>query len=274
MVSSLTLTPFKDLLIATDTWKTQRKWVHAAMAASHQSHFNGHIENEVKRWLVTLLVDPGQFHANTRELTGRIINTLAWDDAGQGRAYGESALATLKQMSISGPVVNALTPLWHLADLVRHNPWRTYEVGREAAQRAWWARSLRASKARFLRGDLPADTWAYRYCAQLAAGENATLEQDNSEEDFAACMLGFQCLVGVITLSGPMQFFLMAMALHPEWLARCQEELDRVCGDRMPTVADAPHLPTVRACLKETLRWRPGVPLGKLTKSCLAGVRR
>ncbi|KAF6811936.1 Fumitremorgin C synthase 1 [Colletotrichum musicola] len=253
---------YSALMDRHDTWKFQRKWVHAAMAAAHQQHFYGHIESEVKRWLVTLLLDPEKFHGNTRELTGRIISRLAWDDARQGKAYGDSAIETLTQMSVSGPVVNTLTPLWHLADLVRYNPWRSYEVNREKNQRAWWLRSFRLAKARYRKGELPTDTWTYRYFEQLQKAGNETLVQSDKDEDFAACMLGFQCLVGVVTISGPMQFFLMCMALHPEWLQKCQEEIDRVCGDRMPTRDDFAELPTVRACLKETLRWRSGVPLG------------
>ncbi|KZL87592.1 cytochrome p450 [Colletotrichum incanum] len=253
---------YSALMDRHDTWKYQRKWVHAAMAAAHQHHFYGHIENEVKRWLVALLLDPDKFHSNTREMTGRIISRLAWDDSTQGRAYGDSAIETLTRMSVSGPIVNTMTPLWHLADLVRYNPWREFEVNRVKNQRAWWLQSFRLAKARFRKGDLPADTWTYRYFAQLEAGGNKTLQQDEREEDFAACMLGFQCLVGVVTISGPLQFFLMCMALHPEWLKKCQDEIDRVCGDRMPSREDFAELPTVRACLKETLRWRSGVPLG------------
>ncbi|KAK1966912.1 cytochrome P450 [Colletotrichum sublineola] len=253
---------YSALMDRNDTWKYQRKWVHAAMAAAHQHHFYGNIDNEVKRWLVTLLLDPEKFHSNTREMTGRIMSRISWDDSTQGKAYGDSAIETLTRMSVSGPIVNTVTPLWHLADLVRYNPWRKFEVNRVKNQRAWWLLSFRLAKARFRKGDLPADTWAYRYFEQLVAGGNKTLEQDEKEEDVAACMLGFQCLVGVVTISGPMQFFLMCMALYPEWLKKCQEEIDRVCGDRMPTRDDFAELPTVRACLKETLRWRSGVPLG------------
>ncbi|GJC90720.1 cytochrome P450 monooxygenase psoD [Colletotrichum liriopes] len=218
---------YSALMDRHDTWKYQRKWVHAAMAAAYQHHFYGHIENEVKRWLVTLLLDPEKFHSNTREMTGRIISRLAWDDSTQGIAYGDSAIETLTRMSVSGPIVNTMTPLWHLADLVRYNPWREFEVNRVKNQRAWWLQSFRLAKARFCKGELPADTWAYRYFAQLKAGGNKTLKQDEKEEDFAACMLGFQCLVGVVTISGPLQFFLMCMALHPEWLKKCQDEIDR-----------------------------------------------
>ncbi|KAF9877043.1 cytochrome p450 [Colletotrichum karsti] len=234
---------YSALMDRHDTWKYQRKWVHAAMASAHQHHFYGHIENEVKRWLVTLLLDPEKFHGNTRELTGRIISRLAWDDASLGKAYGDSAIETLTH-------------------LIRYNPWRMFEVNREKNQRAWWLRSFRLAKARYRRGELPNDTWTYRYFEQLQQSGNKTLVQSDKDEDFAACMLGFQCLVGVVTISGPLQFFLMCMALHPKWLKKCQEEIDRVCGNRMPTRDDFAELPTVRACLKETLRWRSGVPLG------------
>ncbi|KAI0125637.1 cytochrome P450 [Xylariales sp. AK1849] len=248
------------LMDRNDTWTRQRKWVHAAMAEFHQAHFYGVIENEVRRYLAVLLLDPAKFHANTREHCGRVMSRLAWDDAAQGKANGDSADCTLTQMSVSGPIVNTMTPLWAIPWAL--NPWKKFERARENEQRAWWLDSFQTSKARFLRGKLPTDTWSYRYFSGLQKTGNVDLVQDAKEEEFASCMLGFQNLVGVITICGPLQFFLMAMTLHPEWQRKAQEEIDRVCGDRMPTTADIADLPTVRACLKETLRWRSGVPLG------------
>jgi len=43
---------------------------------------------------------------------------------------------------------------------------------------------------------------------------------------------------------------------------KVQEEIDRVCGDRLPTVDDMPNLPVLRATVKETVRWRQATPLG------------
>jgi hypothetical protein len=230
------------------------------MADFHRNHFYGVIEVEVKRYLAVLMLDPAKFHANTREHCGRIMSRLAWDDAAIGKENGDSADRTLTQMSVSGPLVNTMTPLWHLPWAL--NPWKKYERNREDIQRAWWLASFQVAKQRFLRGELPKNTWSHRYFTGLQKQGNITLEQNTEEEEFASCMLGFQNLVGVITICGPLQFFLMAMLLHPEWQRKAQEEIDRVCGNRMPTTADMPHLPTVRACLKETLRWRSGVPLG------------
>jgi cytochrome P450 len=55
----------------------------------------------------------------------------------------------------------------------------------------------------------------------------------------------------------------MAMALHPSLQKRVQDEIDRVVGtDRLPTYEDRPSLPMVEAVVRETLRWRPVLPLG------------
>jgi len=53
------------------------------------------------------------------------------------------------------------------------------------------------------------------------------------------------------------------MLAYPETQARAHVELDAVVGrSRLPTFADLPHLPYIRAMVKETLRWRPLSPLG------------
>ena len=55
----------------------------------------------------------------------------------------------------------------------------------------------------------------------------------------------------------------MAMVLHPHVQKLAHEELDRVIGsDRIPTIADKDSLPFVNAVIKETMRWRPALPLG------------
>jgi len=58
---------------------------------------------------------------------------------------------------------------------------------------------------------------------------------------------------------------MLAMALYPDVMRKAQLEIDVVVGGgRLPTFADAPKLPYLRAMVKEVLRWRPVTPLGKL----------
>lgn len=52
------------------------------------------------------------------------------------------------------------------------------------------------------------------------------------------------------------------MILHPEVVKIAQEELDRVCGSRFPTLDDEENLPYIRACVKESMRWMPTAILG------------
>lgn len=53
------------------------------------------------------------------------------------------------------------------------------------------------------------------------------------------------------------------MVTYPDIQKRAQEELDSVVGrTRVPTFSDLPHLPYIRAMVKEALRWRPVDPLG------------
>jgi cytochrome P450 len=59
-----------------------------------------------------------------------------------------------------------------------------------------------------------------------------------------------------------MSWWALAMLAYPETQARAHAELDAVIGrTRLPTFADYPHLPYIRAMVKELLRWRPIVPI-------------
>ena len=52
------------------------------------------------------------------------------------------------------------------------------------------------------------------------------------------------------------------MVYHPEWQSKAQDEIDEACHGSMPSLADMPKLPILRACIKESMRWRPNVPTG------------
>ena len=52
--------------------------------------------------------------------------------------------------------------------------------------------------------------------------------------------------------------------MYPEVLRKAQAEIDAVVGiNRLPDFNDRPYLPYVNAIIKETMRWKLVVPLGK-----------
>lgn len=247
----------------TETWRAQRKFVHTALASSHQSHYNGHIDREVRRYLAKLLLNPADFFLSTRELTGRVMAQLTWDDPQQGPQHGREAVETLTQMSVHSNITNAMPFIWHIADWVGHNPWRKFESEREGRMTTRWRHSFRTARRRFIEGTLAEDSWTYRYFQQLREGGNGKLELSEEEEKIAVGMLGFGCMVGVVTIGTPLMYFLMAMALNQSWQAKVRDEIEAACGGRMPGIEDYEKLPTLRACIKEALRWRSSVPMGE-----------
>ncbi|KAL4912096.1 cytochrome P450 [Aspergillus aurantiobrunneus] len=76
-------------------------------------------------------------------------------------------------------------------------------------------------------------------------------------DDEGAYVIGTLFEAGSGTTAAAMMSFCLTMCHHPEWQSKMQDELDHQVGDRMPEFEDIPQLPTVRAVIKEVLRWRP-----------------
>jgi cytochrome P450 len=65
------------------------------------------------------------------------------------------------------------------------------------------------------------------------------------------------------TSATAMQTIILNICLFPEWQKRMQEEIDAI--GRMPDCDDSSRLPTVRAVIKESMRWRPVLSGGSST---------
>jgi cytochrome P450 len=64
---------------------------------------------------------------------------------------------------------------------------------------------------------------------------------------------------GTDTTRESLDQFLAAAIVWPDWVKRCRDELDRICGanaERLPTAQDAPNLPLIKAAVKEVIRWK------------------
>lgn len=83
-------------------------------------------------------------------------------------------------------------------------------------------------------------------------------EKSGLTDPQAAYVMGTLFEAGAGTSKAALCSFLLALVHHPPWLARMHAEVDAVVGpDRLPQFSDLPSLPVTRACMKETLRWRP-----------------
>ncbi|KAF8484313.1 cytochrome P450 [Gautieria morchelliformis] len=79
----------------------------------------------------------------------------------------------------------------------------------------------------------------------------------------AAWLAGIMFSAGAETTTASVASFLIAMIHYPQVMQKAQAQIDKIVGrDRVPTFADRPHLPYIRALVKELLRWRPAGPMG------------
>lgn len=87
-------------------------------------------------------------------------------------------------------------------------------------------------------------------------------DAEGFSDEQAGYIAGNLLEAGADTTAAQLTGFVQAMLLFPEVQKKAQEELDRVCGDRFPTMDDWDDLPYIRACVKETNRWMPTAILG------------
>lgn len=221
---------------------------------STNHRYYGIMEHEAKRWIYRLLQDPDNFGFSLEDMASKVMCLLTWDDHTISEQLTPSAWGLLTQMSPAGPITNVLTPLWDwLPQPI--NPWKIAERKRHDEQQAWWMDLLVTTRKRVEKGK-------QRRCytrTYLETAEKTAISGDYE----ASSVIGMMALVGVFTVAGPLYYFLVAMIHHPEWQKKCQEEVDRVCGNRPPLLSEMPQLPILRACIKETMRWRPNVPTGQ-----------
>ena len=235
-------------------WARQRKFTHSYLTGATNARYNGIMEFEAKRWMARLLENPDDFVFSLEDMCSKVMCQLTWADHSLSIPLTPSAWGLLTQMSPAGPITNVLTPLW---DWVPEpiNPWKIRERKRHDEQQAFFMNCLQNTKKNMADGkQQPCFTKNY-----LETAEKTSISGDYE----ASCVIGMMALVGIFTVTGPIYYFLISMVHHPEWQVKCQEEIDRVCGDKPPAVADLPNLPILRACIKETMRWKPTVPTGK-----------
>ncbi|PQE33784.1 cytochrome P450 protein [Rutstroemia sp. NJR-2017a WRK4] len=96
------------------------------------------------------------------------------------------------------------------------------------------------------------------FCVDLVKAQDV----EGFSDDLAGYISGSLLEAGSDTTAATLIGFVQAMVVHPEVQKKAQEEIDRVCGDRYPTMEDEPNLQYIRGCVKESMRWMPTDILG------------
>jgi len=232
----------------TDVWRRQRKFETTALLEARNAHYYGVIGLETKRLLVQVLRNNADYGVLFDDFASSVGCTLAYGTPHGASEFIKNANALMQSISPAGAVANICKPLSYIPAWLYGPKWA--ENKRHAHEWNVFSQLLTVAKSQKNLQPSQARTYFMRKDATGFSEKEATY------------VLGAFPTVAVITITSPLRSFIMAMALHPEWQVAVREELDRVCGGKMPELTDSLNLPVLRAVIKETLRWKPVTPLG------------
>lgn len=269
MAAQLLSDNLRPLFLPYDTlWRKGRKLMHNLTMSSAATSYQPLQLEESTRFLRDLIRDPNSYERYLERYAAGLIMRLAFGvpvHTGNEPSVRRilAVVHTVERVGSPGAYLVDTLPILMALPMVLA-PFKREGYALHAEELSLF-RSLQSDVQRRLEKNDPTakDTFTAKYL------ENQT--EYGLTQDQAAYVVGTLFEAGAGTTAAAMMSFLLAMTLHPDKFAKLQKELDDVVGDsRMPTFDHVSSLPYTRACVKETLRWRPvtagGVP-HKLTKN-------
>lgn len=225
------------------------------VASIPKEHLRKVAAERINLMILDMFRTPLQFQDLLEHCCASISSTIAWGDKSPECAH-EQVLRSNELLEGISPesIENKLpflekVPQWIPGFL---QPWRVFEKRRAERERAFWLGQRAEVKGKIEKDPEENFTWT-----------KESLKDVTLNEEEKAYTVGMLSLIGGVLESAPIQGWAIAMLWYPEWQRRGQEEVDAVCGDRMPNAGDIPNLPIVRAMLRELFRWRTPVPFGR-----------
>lgn len=268
MAAQLLSDNLRPLFLPYDTlWRKGRKLMHHLTMSSAATSYQPIQLEESARLLRDLIRDPTSYERYLERYAAGLIMRLAFGQT----VYTGNEPSVRRILATVHTVERVASPGAYLVDsfpILMYLPTFLAPFKKEG-------HALHAKELSLFR-ELQSDVQSRLEKNDPSAMDTFTAKslQNSAEYDLTpdqlAYVVGTLFEAGAGTTAAAMMSFLLAMTLHPEKFTKLQLELDNVVGDdRMPTFDDVPSLPYTRACVKESLRWRPvtagGVP-HKLTK--------
>ncbi|KAJ4304905.1 hypothetical protein N0V90_000433 [Kalmusia sp. IMI 367209] len=219
----------------TGAWKMVRKFLHTLLSVNSARTYVPYQDLENKAMLLSMLENPNSFIEHLRRYTASLTTQMTF-----GFRTTSIEDPRFKQAFDTAAMLDLLPILRNLPDFL-------LPIKREG-------RKIHMNERNLFR--------SYFLSIKKATLEGTAKAKEGFKDDLAAYISGSVLQAGSETTASILVGFVQAMVIWPEVARAAQEELDRVCGDRLPDLNDLPDLPYIRACAKESLRWMPGFFLG------------
>ncbi|KAJ4384338.1 hypothetical protein N0V86_001185 [Didymella sp. IMI 355093] len=249
---------YLPLLGYNETFHRQKRFAHSMMTRNVVNNYYGYIDLETKGLMRELVDNPKNWWMAMHVHCARISSRLAYGSTDLAPSHVTNAGKFLNQIGPSGPAPNLAPFLAHLPEWLV--PGKKGVRLRQEAEARLWTKLFEETKQNTTQG-LYEKTYVAASLKTKASGEHSGRLFENEEE--AKCVVGMLCTVGVFTIAGPATLFVMAMILHPEWQTKVRAQIDEVVGDGRVELKHSPQLPVLRAAIKECVRWKSTVPLGR-----------
>ncbi|KNG46886.1 cytochrome p450 [Stemphylium lycopersici] len=240
------------------TWRAIRRIVHISLSINASKAYVPYQDLENKAMLMGLLEEPDRFVDHIRRYTNSLTTQMIFgfrtesiDDPRLKQLYhgfekfcevaGSQVAALLDVFPILRSLPDWILPIKRHAKRLHDEESKLY-IGH-------WSDFKKAS-----------ENGTAKRCFGVA------LLKAQAEMKFSDALAGYisgsLLEAGSDTTAAVLIGFIQAMVLFPEVMKKAQEELDRVCGGRLPTLEDMESLPYICSCVKESLRWMPTSILG------------
>lgn len=239
------------------------------MTTSAQSSLHGYPTKERDRFLYLMSQDSSQYIEWVEQFTSRVVSRLSWGSPHPAKVLRKTTFGLLETISPSGALPNVISWLKHVPEGL--SPWKKRERQRHELESRLFQMNLGWVERMHARGDAEPSfirTFLEDKAREKGAGaaglvdEKSLFKWADTGKGEAMYVVGLMAIAGALTIGSPIQSYFLAMCHFPEAQAKLQQEIDEVCEGRCPQWEDREKLPTLRAVVKEVLRWRPPVPTG------------
>ncbi|KAF2994675.1 hypothetical protein E8E13_001610 [Curvularia kusanoi] len=239
-----------------ELWRKIHKVVHSTLNVNASQAYMPYQDLENKALLMNLIEQPERFidlmrlYANS--LTTQMIfgyRTTSTEDPRFKQFFRGFEKLSVFLGNTTAAVIDFYPILRSLPDALM--PLRKYAKQLHEEELNLYTSHWLDTKRRYQEG-----TAVPSFCVDLARAQ----EKEDWSDLLAGYTSGVLLEAGSDTTSATLIGFIQAMLLFPAVAKTAQEEIDRVCGTRLPTFDD--ELPYIHSCIKESLRWMPTAILG------------
>ncbi|KAF9556097.1 cytochrome P450 [Agrocybe pediades] len=244
-------------------FKRQRTLCHSGLSPTAVKKYHSIQETAIASYALKLCEDPSQFLSELRMTAGRIVLSVTYGFPVQSidSIYLDESEATMDMIEkgtvIGAFAVDIIPALKYLPSWVPfNNIHKTAESGRNLLF------GMVDRPYRHVKQALEAGAALPSFAADCLMRVDDTKLLDAGIDDSIRWAAGSMYGAGGETSFATIMTFIYAMALYPNVQAKIHKEIEEVVGmSRLPNLGDKDRLPYVQAAIKETMRWKPALPM-------------